>query len=870
MIQPMAYQGTISRCLIYLLLAMCCAFPAHTQYNAPQNKVWIFGVSAGLNFNNGSPVTITSNINATNTTGTLEANASVCDTNGLLLFYTDGSLVWNSLGNLMPNGTNLTGLGVTTTNSTGQGALIIPMPDSANKYYVFSLTAVDQPAALRGRLYYSVVNMDLNGGLGDIETGRKGITVDSGLTEKMIGVVGDRCNVWVITCVRSQSVYKAYEITAAGLNPVPVVSNVGTPKNLSFGYLAVSPNRKYIAASEQALFGGNNGLELSRFDAATGVISNAVQLEPTTGYYGISFSPDNSKLYGNSFQSVYQFDITAADPASTKTLICDNGRSSALQLGPDSRIYFHHSGTTNNKVSFIRFPNLAGTACQPLLDTITLQPGTTFSFGLHNTVPVFTRDTLSYKDTIEAGCFATAYNIKAADTTGWDYSWSTGSTAASITATSSGMYWVTYHTPPCIFHADTFNLTFPDGFLPQIDIRNSCKDDNNGGAWAYTYSGDTVTYHYAWINSAGDTLSVTDTMNHVPSGNYVLHVSTIHCDTTLAFYLSEEEHVVSFTSDTLICLGTTLQFINTSDNHFTQYQWFFGDGNSSSVISPNHLYTQPGNFTATLIGKGTVCLDTVQKNITVDAPVENLSFLTDKDSICTGQTIFFYPQTDSTTTKLYWLLGDGNSLTTSNEAIQHAYDKAGIMPLALQASFRVCSALDFNDTIYVYSLPLVDLGPDSVLCLGGKAVTLTNHHAAQIGYKYLWNNGETTESITVKHNGIYTLTVTNDRGCMAAESVTVNKDCFIDIPNAFTPNSDGSNDYFFPRQLLSEKLTKFNMQILNRWGQLVFETTAVNGRGWDGKFNGKDQPGGVYVYLIQVTLDNTRTEHYNGNVTLMR
>jgi gliding motility-associated-like protein len=870
MIQPMAYQGALSRYFIYILIAVCCPSLAHAQYNAPQNKVWVFGVRAGLDFNSGNPVPITSNINATNTTGTLEANASVCDTNGLLLFYTDGSLVWNSLGNIMPNGTNLTGLGMTTTNSTGQGALIIPMPDSANKYYVFSLTAVDQPAAIRGRLYYSVVNMDLNGGLGDVEAGRKGIAVDSGLTEKMIGIVGDRCNVWVITCARSQSVYKAYEITAAGLNPVPVVSNVGTPKNLSFGYLAVSPNRKYIAASEQALFGGNNGLELSRFNPATGVIFNAIQLEPTLGYYGVCFSPDNSKLYGNSFQEVYQFDLTAADPASTKTLICNNGRSSALQLGPDSRIYFQHSGNTYNKVSFIRFPNLAGAACQPLLDTITLQPGTTFSFGLHNTVPVFTRDTLSYKDTIEAGCFATAYNIKAADTTGWDYIWSTGSTATSITATSSGMYWVSYHTPPCVFHADTFNLTFPNGFLPQIDIRNNCKEDNNGKAWAYTYPGDTVTYHYTWTNTAGDTLSITDTVSHVSSGNYILHIRTVNCDTTLSFYLPEEEHLVSFTSDTLICLGTTLQFVNTSDSHFTQYQWFFGDGGSSLLNSPNHLYTQAGNFTATLIGKGTVCLDTVQQNIIVDAPVENLSFLADKDSICTGQTIFFYPQTDSTTTKLHWLLGDGNNLTTSNEAIQHAYDKAGIMPLELQASFRICPDLDFNDTVYVYSLPLIDLGPDSVLCLGGKAIILANHQPPQAGYEYLWNNGETTESITIKHDGIYKLTITNEHGCVAAESVTVNKDCFIDIPNAFTPNGDGSNDYFFPRQLLSGKVTKFSMQILNRWGQLVFETTAVNGRGWDGKFNGKDQPGGVYIYLIQTTLDNTYTEDYNGNVTLMR
>lgn len=870
MIQSNTYPGTISRYLIYLQIIMCCVFSAQAQYNAPQNKVWIFGTKAGLNFNNGNPVAITSNINATNSSGTLESNASVCDTNGLLLFYTDGSLVWNRLGNLMANGTNLTGLGDDVTNSTSQGALIIPMPDSASKYYIFSLTAVDQPATIKGRLYYSILNMDLNGGLGDIEAGRKGIAVDSGLTEKMIGVVGDRCNMWVITCVRGQSVYKAYEITATGLNFTPVLSAIGTPKNLSFGYLAVSPNRKYIAASEQAIFGGNNGLELSRFDPATGILSNAVQLEPSNGYYGVSFSPDNSKLYGSSAQRVYQFDITAADPASTKTLICDNGRNTALQLGPDSRIYFHHSGNTYNKASFIRFPNLNGIACQPLLDTVTLAPGTTFNFGFHNTVPVFTRDTLYHNDTIAAGCFATAYNIKATDTTGWGYTWNTGSTDVGLTATSSGTYWVSYHTPPCVFHADTFNLTFPDGFLPQINIRNSCKDVNNGKAWAYTYPGDTVTYHYTWINAAGDTLSVSDTMSHVSSGNYTLRVRTIHCDTLLTFYLPEEAHDVAFNSDTLICLGTNIQFTNTSDNHFTQFHWFFGDGDSSSVISPVHLYTQAGNFTAMLVGQGTVCSDTAQQNIMVDAPVANLSFLTDKDSICTGQTIYFYPQTDSTTTRLHWSMGDDNSLVTPYETIQHAYDKPGVMPLALRASFRVCPDLDFKDTIYVYPLPLVDLGPDSVLCLGGRAITLTNRQAHPAGYKYLWNSGETTESIQIKHDGIYTLTVKSEHGCVAAESVTVDKDCYIDVPNAFTPNGDGTNDYFFPRQLLSGKLTKFRMQILNRWGQTLFETTAVNGRGWDGKCNGKDQPGGVYIYLIETTLDNANTEKYNGNVTLMR
>jgi gliding motility-associated-like protein len=106
--------------------------------------------------------------------------------------------------------------------------------------------------------------------------------------------------------------------------------------------------------------------------------------------------------------------------------------------------------------------------------------------------------------------------------------------------------------------------------------------------------------------------------------------------------------------------------------------------------------------------------------------------------------------------------------------------------------------------------------------------------------------------------------------CATTEEVTINKDCYIDIPNAFSPDGDGINDYFFPRQLLSKSMTRFRMQVLNRWGQVVFETDKIDGRGWDGSFNGKAQPDGVYVYLIDADIDGLRKEKYQGNVTLIR
>jgi gliding motility-associated-like protein len=86
----------------------------------------------------------------------------------------------------------------------------------------------------------------------------------------------------------------------------------------------------------------------------------------------------------------------------------------------------------------------------------------------------------------------------------------------------------------------------------------------------------------------------------------------------------------------------------------------------------------------------------------------------------------------------------------------------------------------------------------------------------------------------------------------------------------FTPNGDSYNDYFFPKSLLSRALTSFRMQVFNRWGQLLFETTRPDGRGWDGRFNDELQPQGVYVYLIEAVFTNGVAEQYQGNVTLLR
>ncbi len=87
------------------------------------------------------------------------------------------------------------------------------------------------------------------------------------------------------------------------------------------------------------------------------------------------------------------------------------------------------------------------------------------------------------------------------------------------------------------------------------------------------------------------------------------------------------------------------------------------------------------------------------------------------------------------------------------------------------------------------------------------------------------------------------------------------------IPNAFTPNNDGSNDAFRILNFKDEKLLEF--KVFNRWGTVVFNTTNPN-EGWDGNFKGKKQPTGVYGYVIRIAFDDGYMETYKGTVTLLR
>jgi gliding motility-associated-like protein len=327
----------------------------------------------------------------------------------------------------------------------------------------------------------------------------------------------------------------------------------------------------------------------------------------------------------------------------------------------------------------------------------------------------------------------------------------------------------------------------------------------------------------------------------------------------------------SFTvDDDSACVGQTVSFTNTSVvTGGGTYFWDFGDGGTSTATNPSYVFNSAGSYNVMMVVTDVVpCSDTAYITIKVD-PTPFVDFTTSDSLLCEGRGITFLGSyaTDGNT-GIYWNFGDGNIMPNRDQVL-HAYDSAGIITVTLTATYRNCPDATITKSLNILPFPTLDIGKDTAMCPNAEPIVIGDFKNQFATATWSWNTGETTPLIAVRHPGIYTARVSMN-GCSTQDSIEVFKDCYLNIPNSFSPNGDGLNDYFLPRQLLSEGLMKFKMTVFNRWGQVIFETAKIDGRGWDGKFNDKEQPGGVYVYLIEATIKNGIHEQYQGNVTLLR
>ncbi|HKR05690.1 MAG TPA: T9SS type A sorting domain-containing protein [Bacteroidia bacterium] len=343
----------MKRIIIFTLLIILSFLFSFAQ---KETNNWYFGSQAGINFSGGAPVAMTNG-----SLSTTEGCTALSDANGNLLFYSDGIKVYNSNHSQMPNGFGLLGY-----HDATQTALIVKKPGSNGIYYLFTVTDLANPNGIR----YSIIDMSLNGGSGDVTI--KNVLLQTPSTEKMAAVKHKNgTDVWIVTHDWLSDAFRCFLLTSSGVSTLPVLSNAGLIHNGSNwntnGYLKISPDGKKIAL---AICHYINKFELFDFDNSTGIVSNVISF-PTypaqIGAYGVEFSRDGTKLYGSLIApgTIYQFDLCAGSPAAiinSATIIgSDVSWICALQLGPDGKIYVARSN--RDSLGVINNPNAPGMAC---------------------------------------------------------------------------------------------------------------------------------------------------------------------------------------------------------------------------------------------------------------------------------------------------------------------------------------------------------------------------------------------------------------------------------------------------------------------------------------------------------------------------
>jgi PKD repeat protein len=499
-----------------------------------ETRHWYFGIKAGLDFSTSPPTVLTGSLS------TYEGCSSISDAGGNLLFYTDGTTVWNSAHQVMANGTGLMG-----DLSSTQSALIIRQPGSMSLYYVFT---VWPPNGFR----YSVVDMTLASGMGSVSA-TKNILLTSNCSEALTAV--RHCNgtdIWVLIHETLTSNFRAYVLTPTGVSASVVTTSLGPVQHIAgIATMKFSPNGRRLAI---AMNDGTDELVLYSFDPSSGAVTNSLSLG--TGYYGLEFSPDGSKLFATTIWSpgkVRQWDLCAGNATAivaseyavfTQTTVSMPSFGMA-QLASDGRIYVSRSG--DNSLAVIKDPNVYGAGCNFTLTGQTVAPNSLF-YGLPGFVtnlighiaPPFGA-TVSCLDgtllanpafTTNLACTASNYSVLGIQ---WDFGdpLSGAMNSSTLTApfhqfTSPGTYTVKLaYATAC--GADTLRQLVIVGAPPQMTLVSTPSLCAGSSATLHSVNFDNLNW-YTSANStsviASGSAFVTPTLS---TGSYTFHVALPTC-----------------------------------------------------------------------------------------------------------------------------------------------------------------------------------------------------------------------------------------------------------------------------------------------------------------------------------------------------
>ncbi len=420
------------------------------------------------------------------------------------------------------------------------------------------------------------------------------------------------------------------------------------------------------------------------------------------------------------------------------------------------------------------------------------------------------------------------------------------------------VFYTTNSDTNCVSNFSTIHIQINQASItPSIILSDSsiCENDS-----LTIYSANT-NYNHLWTLPNGTTTTANNLiLNNVTTFNagvYYLSISDSACASamdSIAVIIHPLPSIQIGFMDTTICENdSVLVTINATDSiqinngamlSQNYSDWFFNEENILIVSTSNFGCTSQSNI-----------------NIVVQPLPQSPSiFITDTTHLCASDSLVWIFDMDAANTYIFeWnttnmLLEDtlylqGDTLQNFNDLITITTDSLG------------CISADTN-TILIYETPILTLH-DTIICEGSTFdVLLTT------AYKYLWQNGSTTNNYTVSDSGLYTVLVTNGPCAISESFVVVTIDCKPQTANVFSPNDDGINDVF---EFITGTLKSGELIIYNRWGEIVYEQKEGDLK-WDGiKYKSNKQANeGTYYYLIKGENINGSSYEQQGWFSLFR
>jgi gliding motility-associated-like protein len=467
------------------------------------------------------------------------------------------------------------------------------------------------------------------------------------------------------------------------------------------------------------------------------------------------------------------------------------------------------------------------------------------------------------------------------------YKWNFGTGNAADTANTANPVFQ-YNTPGT--YTVTLRVTARSGCVKDVSEIVVVKESSKGTitAPAAICAGETATFtsaatitngvQWSWDFKNGQTATIQNpsAQTYVTAGSYpvTLVVNNQGClDTATHMLIVNALPVVQLSpTQPKVCVGNSIQLAATGG---TAYQWSPAAGLSDAQIA--NPFASPANTTnyRVVVTNQYGCKKTDSITVRVVQPI-SISGNTNY-SICEGE---FAQLTVTGALSYKWInntqgLGSTSSAsTTASPATTTTYTVVGY-----DAENCFTDTLDVN--VVVHPKPTVNAGPD-MQSLPGNTVQLNATGSNNIS-TWMWRPPDFLSCVqcpspvsSTNRTITYIIEAKTDKNCSASDSVTIEILCNgsqIFIPNSFTPNGDGKNDYF---SVLGNGASLIKLFVIyDRWGNKVFERSNLTvddpKAKWDGNYKGYPAPIGSFTYSIQLTCDATGESFVrSGSVTILR